>query len=295
MRIERYGRAPALGLMECGRGLRVRLNCRHAWCIFQVRGLVASGDYGIHGSVVFEFATLPRSLPMSPTFSRLGWVLAMSLTATGSLIAQTGGSSNQEVANDERPAKPTGPAAKKADDLIRAYTARIEKEIEQGRKEVDRLRTELHELIDVRDAMAEAIAGMRGEMATKGTYSGEMFVPVQSAPKPAPAPTPAMATQYHRDFVYGLGSALPKAPTSEQREQLRRLAPRGDLKRMIVRLRAEVDETRDEVDQLAYKLLELNAGIPASFQGMGGGMGGAYGQWFGSLGRPMGEMGGGMR
>jgi hypothetical protein len=244
---------------------------------------------------------------MSPKFSRSGWVLALSLTATGSLMAQTGGNSNQEVANDERPAKPTGPAAKKADDLIRAYTARIEKEIEQGRKEVDRLRTELHELIDVRDAMAEAIAGLRGEMASKGTYSGEMFAPVQSAPKPAPAPAPAMATQFHRDFVYVLGSALPKEPTPEQREQLRRLAPRVDLKRMIVRLRAEVDETRDEVDQLAYKLLELNAGIPASFQGMGGGMmggmgggigggiGGAYGQWFGSLGSPMGGMGAGMR
>jgi hypothetical protein len=240
---------------------------------------------------------------MSPKFSRSGWVLALSLTATGSLMAQTGGNSNQEVANDERPAKPTGPAAKKADDLIRAYTARIEKEIEQGRKEVDRLRTELHELIDVRDAMAEAIAGLRGEMASKGTYSGEMFAPVQSAPKPASAPAPAMATQFHRDFVYVLGSALPREPTPEQREQLRRLAPRVDLKRMIVRLRAEVDETRDEVDQLAYKLLELNAGIPASFQGMGsgmmggmgGGMGGAYGQWFGSLGSPMGGMGAGMR
>jgi hypothetical protein len=233
---------------------------------------------------------------MSSTLIR-GSVFSLSLMIAGNAMSQP-------VAQD--PVKPTGPAAKKADDLIQAYTARIEKEIEQGRKEVERLRTELHELIDVRDAMAEAIAGLRGEMATKGTYSGEMFVPVQSAPKPAPAPNPAMATRYHRDFVYGLGSALPKEPTPEQREQLRRLAPRVDLKRMIVRLRAEVDETRDEVDQLAYKLLELNAGIPASFQGMGGmmgggmggmmgGMGGAYGQWFGSLGRPMGGMGGGMR
>ena len=64
---------------------------------------------------------------------------------------------------------------------------------------------------------------------------------------------------------------------------------------MIERLRAEVDETRTEVDQLAYKLLELSAGIPASFQGMGGGMGGGYGQWFDSLGTPVGGMGGGMR
>jgi hypothetical protein len=218
-----------------------------------------------------------------------GSVFSLSLMIAGNAMSQP-------VAQD--PVKPTGPAAKKADDLIRAYTARIEKEIEQGRKEVERLRTELHELIDVRDAMAEAIAGLRGEMATKGTYSGEMFVPVQAAPVRGSAPAPAMAMQYHRDFVYGLGSALPKEPTPEQREQLRRLAPRADLKRMIERLRAEVDETRTEVDQLAYKLLELSAGIPASFHGGmmgGGGMGGAYGPWFGSLGTPMGGMGGGMR
>jgi hypothetical protein len=101
--------------------------------------------------------------------------------------------------------------------------------------------------------------------------------------------------QPHRDFIYGLGSALPAEPTSEQREQLRRLAPRADLKRMIERLRVEVDEARSEVDQLAYKLLELSAGIPNSYQDMGGGMMGGMGggpnfQWFGSMGMTMGGM-----
>jgi chorismate mutase len=215
---------------------------------------------------------------MSRLFSHLGLVLALSLTAGGNLLAQP-------VPVPEA-AKPTGPAAKKAADLVQAYTARIEKEIEQGRKEVERLRSELHELIDVRYAMAEAIAELRAEMATKGTYSGDPVVPTQAAPKVASPPAPG--TPFHRDFVYGLGSALPKEPTVEQREQLRRLAPRSDLKRMIERLRAEVDETRSEVDQLAYKLLELSAGIPASFHGMGGGMmggmGGGNGQWFGSMG-----------
>ena len=53
---------------------------------------------------------------------------------------------------------------------------------------------------------------------------------------------------------------------------------------MIERLRAEVDETRTDVDELAYKLLELSSGIPTSFHGMGGGMGGQIGHWFGSMG-----------
>jgi predicted RNase H-like nuclease (RuvC/YqgF family) len=87
---------------------------------------------------------------------------------------------------------------------------------------------------------------------------------------------------FRRDLFYGLGSALPKEPTPEQREQLRRLAPRADLKRMIERLRAEVEETRTEVDQLAYKLLELRAGVPVSHQGFGGMVVGV--PWFGSIG-----------
>ena len=62
---------------------------------------------------------------------------------------------------------------------------------------------------------------------------------------------------------------------------------------MIERLRTEVEETRAEVDHLAYKLLELRAGIPVSFQGFGGmgGIGGGTGvPWFGSMGVPGGGM-----
>jgi hypothetical protein len=97
---------------------------------------------------------------------------------------------------------------------------------------------------------------------------------------------------HRRDLFYGFGSALPKDPTPQQREQIRRLAPRSDLKRMIERLRAEVEETRAEVDQLAYKLLELREGIPVSFQGFGGMGGGMDMPWFGSIGT---QSGGGMR
>ena len=111
---------------------------------------------------------------------------------------------------------------------------------------------------------------------------------------------------------------MPKDPTPQEREQIRRLAPRAGLKRMIVKLREEVDETRAEVDQLAYTLLELRSGVPASYRaiigagggiggGMGGGMGGMgggmgpgmrfeFGPWFGSIGQQGGYPGmGGMR
>ena len=70
---------------------------------------------------------------------------------------------------------------------------------------------------------------------------------------------------------------------------------------MVKRLREEVEETRAEVDQLAYRLLELRSGIPSSAQGFGGmgpvgWMNGVYSPWFGSIGQQgMGGMGGGMR
>jgi len=228
---------------------------------------------------------------MSPKLSRFGLMLALSLAAGGLVRAQSGGNATQGAAQDGQPVKPTGPAAKKADDLIRGYTARIEKEIEQGRKEVERLRTELHELIDVRYEMAAAIAELHGELAAKGTYSADPVFRGQAATQAKTAAPPQVQGQgmgFRRDLFYGLGSALPKDPSPEQREQLRRLAPRADVKRMIERLRAEVEETRAEVDQLAYKLLELRAGIPFSaqgFGGMGGGMGGGMSvPWFGSMG-----------
>jgi chorismate mutase len=265
---------------------------------------------------------------MSPKLSRFGLVVALSLAAGQSAMAQQGGLGNQNAPQVNPPVKLTGPAAKKADDLIKGYTARIEKEIEQSRKEIERLRAELHELIDVRYDIAATIAELRGELAAKGTYSAEPIVNGQAVGQDQNSMQgQGPGNRVRRDFLYGLGSALPKDPTPEQREELRRLAPRAELKRMVDRLRTEIDETRTEVDQLAYQLLELRSGVPTSFPafggmgGMGGGMGGmgggnggngmgpamrarmaaaGIGPWFGTMGSSggmggMGGMGGGMR
>ncbi len=234
---------------------------------------------------------------MSPNLVRFGLMVALMLVAGRPVIAQRGGA---DVSEDR--VKPTGAAAKKADDLIRSYTARIEKEIDQGRKEAARLRAELHELIDVRQEMIDAIAELRGDLASKGAYSAEGpfygQAPTQDK-KTAPQPGQGMVMPFRRDLFYGLGSALPKDPSPEQREQIRRLAPQADLKRTIERLRLDVDETRTEIDQLAYTLLELRVGIPSSVQ-IYGGMGGVAVPWFGSIemqgqGGMGGGMGGGMR
>jgi hypothetical protein len=236
-------------------------------------------------------ATSLGAFAMLSHIPRVGWAVVLSLTVGGHVMAQFGGNGIPVAVQAEEPVKPTGPSAKKADDLMRRYTARIEKEIAQGQKEIERLRAELHELIDVRDDMAKAIVELRADLAAKGTYSADPVILNQpGATVLGPPALPGSVITYHRDLIYGLGTALPKNPSPQEREQLRRLAPRGELKRMIERLRAEVEETRTEVDELAYKLLELRAGVPVSTQGLGGGMGGSTGIWFGSIGTQGGMM-----
>jgi hypothetical protein len=233
---------------------------------------------------------------MSSQIPRLGLAVILSVMFAGRVMAQPGGA-DQGAEKTPPPVKPTGPAAKKADDLIRSYATRIEKEIALGEKELDRLRGELHELIDVRDDMAKAIAEVRADLAAKGTYRADPAIVVSQpfspgigvpvAPYGPDGPVQAIgpdgqvqAVSSPRDLVYGLGTALPKNPSPQEREQIRRLAPRVELKRMIERLRAQVEDMRAEVDELAYKLLELRAGVPTSSQGMGGN---ANDMWFGSM------------
>src|SRR3954453_6649048 len=172
------------------------------------------------------------------------WILAV-----GSQVhAQGNGQEDKRVL-------PTGPAAKKAEDLLRDYTARIEKEIEQDRKEVERLRTELHQLIDVRDAMGDAIGELRADLASKGVYSADPVASGPASPQDQKSPpSQPQGISNRRDLVYGIGSALPGGPTPPHRERARPPAPRADLRRMVKRLREEVEETRAEVDQLAYRL-----------------------------------------
>ena len=164
---------------------------------------------------------------------------------------------------------PTGPAAKKADDLIRGYTMRIEKEIEQGRKEVERLRAELHELIDVRYEMADAIAELRGGPGGEGDVQRRSRR--QSAGHPGRRSNRLRAGHQGSRSVATSSTAwaapFPKDPSPEQREQLRRLAPRADLKRMIERLRGGRRDTR-RGRSTGLQAPELRAGIPASFRGL---------------------------
>ncbi len=141
---------------------------------------------------------------MSPKNFRAGLVMTLCLAAGRPLLAQGFGPSPEH-----EPVKPTGPAAKRADDLIQAYTTRIEKEIEQERREIDQLRAQLHELIDLRYEVATAIADLRADLAAKGSYSADPVIiggqgPVNQQARTEPQQAQAMPMQYHRDLFFGL-------------------------------------------------------------------------------------------
>ena len=144
-----------------------------------------------------------------------GLVVVVGLAAGRPAMAQRGGNGNQGFFQEAELTKPTGPAARKADDLIRGYTARIEKEIEQDRKELERLNVELKELIDLRYEMGTAIAEIRGELAAKGTYSADPIIQNQAdtqEKQPSPAMGPMQRMAFRRDLFYGLGTPFPKIP-----------------------------------------------------------------------------------
>ena len=120
--------------------------------------------------------------------ARIGCATFMiSLVVVGSLMAEGGANPKRTAPGTSQSTRPDGPAARKAEDLLNAHIARIEKENAEGRKEVDRLRAELHELVDVRYATSIAIADLKGELATKGVYSSNNL-PVNAQPAPGMTP-----------------------------------------------------------------------------------------------------------
>jgi hypothetical protein len=60
---------------------------------------------------------------MSSQIPRLGLAVILSVTFAGRVMAQPGGA-DQGAEKTPPPVKPTGPAAKKADDLIQGMTSR---------------------------------------------------------------------------------------------------------------------------------------------------------------------------
>jgi hypothetical protein len=162
---------------------------------------------------------------------------------------------------------------RKIDQALRSfeqYRDRSGPNLEQARKEIDRLREELTELIKIRYDLALSLAEIRAEVMAQG--------PMMAAFAFGPGGYGALAGSYEamiRRNQQGLqgqvqarpggpapaGSAEPASPgpqlSREERQQRRQEALARELRQLHDQLRAEVEQARGNADQVANQLRDL--------------------------------------
>ena len=128
-------------------------------------------------------------------------------------------------------------SAQKIDKTIQAYQSRSVQDLEQTRKDLDRMRKELRELVEVRFDMAIAAAELRAETGSQG-------IPGISG---SPAGYPGSA---------GFQAA---APSGKDRQTQNAAATNQELRQVQELLRSEIQQARNQSDQLVAQLRELRA------------------------------------
>ena len=126
-------------------------------------------------------------------------------------------------------------SAQKIDKTIQAYQNRSVQDLEQTRKDLDRMRKELRELVEVRFDMAIAAAELRAETGNTGlpgTFG-------------SPAGFPGSA---------GFQAA---APSGKDRQTQGAAAMNQELRQVQELLRSEIQQARNQTDQLVAQLREL--------------------------------------
>lgn len=141
----------------------------------------------------------------------------------------------------------------KAIQTYESYREKMGPNVDQTRKEIDRLRDELEELVKLRSDMAISLAEIRADMATS-----HMAGPVVVTGGPQPGGQFA-----GQQFAYGAappGSAgRPQELSREDRQRMRREALNQELRQVQEQLRMEVDQTRGQTDQLVGQIRDLRA------------------------------------
>jgi hypothetical protein len=117
---------------------------------------------------------------------RLSACLALAMLALGAfavssrIMAQEGQSSRNPAQKEGQPSagddkKQTSASSEEVDQALKAYEERMGRNLDQCRKEVDQMKKELHELIDLRVQMATSLAELRGKCQTpmEGGFASE--------------------------------------------------------------------------------------------------------------------------
>ena len=121
---------------------------------------------------------------------RLFACIAVSVVLVGAMALSTrialarGGQEGQPQKSDQHPEK-SGELSSDIDKALKAYDERAEKGLDKCRQELDRMKKDLHELIDMRISMALALAELRAKNSPGGAYGPPGAAYPQGGGKPA--------------------------------------------------------------------------------------------------------------
>jgi len=139
-------------------------------------------------------------------------------------------------------------SSRKLEKALHDYQDRSARDLEQTRKDLDRMRKELSELIDLRIDMAISAAELRAAVGTPGMSPGYPGAPgIMGAP-----------TQFSPGYPSpGMGSA--GAGSEADRQHRRAAALNQELRQVQDALRSEIQQTRSQTDQLVTQVRLLRA------------------------------------
>jgi septal ring factor EnvC (AmiA/AmiB activator) len=164
----------------------------------------------------------------------------------------SGQGSSESKHDDNRDSSQASDRIERALRSYQTYRERSGPNLEQTRKEIDRLRDDLEEVTKLRIDMAISLAEMRAQFAStmaqsEGPQVGGFTAPYPGAAAGSPPGYPSPGNRNESQM------------SAKDRDVLRREIMHRELKQVQDQLRAEVEQAQGQTDQLAAQLRELRA------------------------------------
>ena len=169
-------------------------------------------------------------------------VVGASILASTHVLAQGGPPAQKSEAG-----RHNAQLSAEIDKALEAYESRSGHNLDQCRKEMEALKKELHELIDLRINMALSLAEIRAKAAS-ATGASAGGIPVH------PQAKPYAGTNYPGGSAGGSPYARPGSRPQSSSSILG-----NELQQLHAQLRAEVDQQQNQVSQLVAQLRALQS------------------------------------
>ncbi len=189
----------------------------------------------------------------------VAFVLGSLASVSSKVLAQAGQPSQHQQTSAPERNRPGSQFSQEIDKALQAYEQHMGGNVEECRKELDRMKKELHELIDLRIQMAISLAELRDKVQPQG---------------PGPGIPGGFPPGYYTTRGYtgvsggpsGGGGQAQRSPGENQR-QGRTSTLASELLQLHNQLRNEVDQEKNQLAQLAGQLRALEQQEPAKGQG----------------------------